>query len=311
MAGAFAHITLVNIAKETARLEAGPGMPDGSIAALLDWFKYCELGCVSPDYPYLSIGGNQTVWADLMHYEHSGDMVKAGIRAVRTLQGEPKRKTFAWILGYAAHVITDATIHPVVELKVGPYKGNERKHRVCEMHQDAYIFFKRLNLGQVGWSEHLDSGICACSAAANRDAIDPDVGNTWHEMLRNCYPAEYAAAPPDINRWHHGFRAVVDHAAEEGYHLFPIARHVAVGYGLTYPAVSDIDLKEYINDIAVPGSRLGYDDVFDKAILNVNEGWRLIANAVFGNDTQYQTTFGNWNLDTGRDSTTGHFVYWG
>ena len=28
MPGAFAHITLINLAREPARLEAGPGMPD-------------------------------------------------------------------------------------------------------------------------------------------------------------------------------------------------------------------------------------------------------------------------------------------
>lgn len=308
MAGAFAHITLVNFAKEPARLEAGPGMPAGAIAALLDWFKYCELGCVSPDYAYLSIGGNQTVWADRMHYEHTGDMVKAGVQAVRSLQGETKRKAFAWILGYAAHVITDATIHPVVELKVGPYAQNKSAHRECEMHQDAYIF-QRLNLGQVGLSEHLDSGICACRAAANPAAIDPDVGNTWHEMLRNCYPAQYAAAAPDIDRWHRGFHTVVDDIAEEGNRLMPIARHVAVDCGLTYPAASDIDRVAYIDDIAVPGGRLSYDQVFDKAISHVIEGWHLIANAVFGNDTRYQTAFGEWNLDTGRDPA-GRIVLW-
>lgn len=308
MPGAFAHITLVNIAKEPARLEAGPGMPAGAIAALLDWFKYCELGCVGPDYAYLSIGGNQTVWADLMHYEHSGDMVKAGVQAVQSLQGETKRKAFAWILGYAAHVITDATIHPVVELKVGPYAQNKRAHRECEMHQDAYIF-QRLNLGQIGLSEHLDSGICACSAAANPAAIDPDVGNTWSEILRICYPGPYAAAAPQIDRWHVGFRTVVDGIAEEGNRLMPIARHVAVGCGMTYPAASDIDRVAYIDDIAVPGGRLSYDQVFDKAITHVIEGWHLIANAVFGNDAQYQTAFGDWNLDTGRDPA-GRIVLW-
>ncbi len=308
MAGTFAHITLVNIAKEPARLEAGPGMPAGAIAALLDWFGYCELGCVSPDYPYLAIGGNQTVWADRMHYEHSGDMVKAGVQALGSLQGETKRKAFAWILGYAAHVITDATIHPVVELKVGPYAQNKSAHRECEMHQDAYIF-QRLNLGEVGLSEHLDSGICACSAAANPAALDPDVGDTWHEMLRNCYPAQCAAAAPDIDRWHRGFRTVVDDIMEEGNRLLPLARHVAVDCGLTYPAVSAIDRAAYIDDIAVPGGRLSYDQVFDKATRHVIEAWHLIANAVFGGDARYQTAFGEWDLDTGRDPS-GRIVLW-
>jgi hypothetical protein len=308
MPGAYAHITLVNIAREPDRLEAGPGMPGEAIAALLDWFKYCELGAVSPDYPYLSIGGKQAVWADRMHYERSGAMVQAGVRALQPLQGEAKRKAFAWLLGYAAHVLADATIHPVVELKVGPYAQNKRAHRECEMHQDAYIFL-RLKLGEVGLSEHLDSGISSCSAAALPNAIDPEIANLWHAMLRDCYPARHAAAAPDIDRWHRGFRAIVDDIAEEGNRLLPLARHVAVDCGLTYPGARGIDRAAYIDALAVPGGRLSYDQVFDKTLRHVIEGWHLLANAVFGADARYQTAFGDWNLDTGRDPT-GRLVLW-
>ena len=309
MAGTFAHITLVNIAKQPAMLEAGPGMSADAIASLLDWFKYCELGCVSPDYPYLSIGSNEPVWADQMHsIEHSGDLVKAGVQAVNLLQGESRRKAFAWILGYAAHVITDATIHPVVQLKVGPYEQNKRAHRECEMHQDAYIF-QRMNLGQVGLSDYLGSGICACSDVANAADLDPDISGIWRGMLQHCYPTRYVANTPDIDRWHRDFCAVVDGISKEGIKLMPIARHVAVDCGLTYPAPNEIDKNNYITSIEVPGCRMSYDDVFDKATRHVIEGWHLIADAVFGNDTRYQTAFGCWDLDTGCDPT-GKIVLW-
>lgn len=36
MPGAYAHITLVNLAKEPNRLEAGPGMAGVAISALMD-----------------------------------------------------------------------------------------------------------------------------------------------------------------------------------------------------------------------------------------------------------------------------------
>jgi hypothetical protein len=101
MPGAYAHITLVNLAKEPHRLEAGPGMAGVAISALMDWFKYCELGAVSPDYPYLAPPlTNQARWADLMHYERTGDMIKVGIPAVRKLAGEEKRRGIrlaAWL----------------------------------------------------------------------------------------------------------------------------------------------------------------------------------------------------------------------
>jgi len=43
MPGAFAHITLVNMLKETRRLDALGGFPDTAKAAVLKYFKYCEL----------------------------------------------------------------------------------------------------------------------------------------------------------------------------------------------------------------------------------------------------------------------------
>ena len=65
MPGAFAHITLTNMLKETKRLDALGGFPDAAKAAALKYFMYCELGAVSPDYPYLAIGDQGAAkWAD-------------------------------------------------------------------------------------------------------------------------------------------------------------------------------------------------------------------------------------------------------
>ena len=69
---------------------------------------------------------------------------------------------------------TDMTIHPVVELRVGPYKGNEGEHRRCEMHQDAFIFPRVMNVGDTGLSEHLATGIGACHAADDEDELDEE-----------------------------------------------------------------------------------------------------------------------------------------
>ena len=68
MPGAFAHITPVNMLKETRRLDALSGFPDVAKTAVPKYFKYCELGAVSPDYPYLAIGDKGVAkWADDMH----------------------------------------------------------------------------------------------------------------------------------------------------------------------------------------------------------------------------------------------------
>lgn len=307
MPGAYAHITLVNLAKEPARLDAGPGMPKPAGLALGRWLKYCELGAASPDYPYLAIGvDGAAAWADRMHYEHTGGMVKAGVEEVKGMNGTARDKAFAWLLGYAAHVIADATIHPVVELKVGPYAENKKAHRVCEMHQDAYIY-RRLNLGNVGVCEHLRSGITVCCTADG--SLDPAVAEPWRAMLKRCYPQDFANLPPDIGGWHRGYTSLLD-KGEEGYRLIPIARHVAVGCGLTYPLYDDVDHEAYIENLETPHGRMSYDQVFEKALDHVVEGWHLIGEAVFADSTAYQTAFWDWNLDTGRDENNV-IVLWG
>lgn len=126
MPGAYAHITLVNMLREPKRLESIKSFPTDAISAILDYFKFCELGAVSPDYPYLALGdSNAKKWADEMHYTRTGSMIHAGVRLLKNMQGESKRKGLAWLLGYSAHVATDVTIHPVVELKVGDYDNHK------------------------------------------------------------------------------------------------------------------------------------------------------------------------------------------
>lgn len=307
MPGAFAHLTLVNELKEPRRLEAIAGFPVEAITAVLDFFKFCELGAVSPDYPYLTIGdANAAVWADLMHYTNTGNMLKAGIGVVSQLQGDSKRKAFAWLLGYAAHVATDVTIHPVVELKVGPYAQNKTDHRVCEMHQDAYIF-QRLNLGQIGLSEHLDSGIWAC-CEANSNQLDGVVAGVWSNMLQQVHSEKFVSNPPNIDLWHQKFKTMVDKIGEEGDKLLPISRHVALDCGLTYPKLKQVQ-KQYIKSLKVPFGSMDYDDIFDKAIISVSHIWQLVAKGVFANDIAYLSQIGNWNLDTGKDEA-GNYVFW-
>jgi hypothetical protein len=181
----------------------------------LDYFQFCELGVVSPDYPYLAIGDNSAEkWADLMHYKNTTLIIKFGIEEIRKLQGEEQRKAFAWLLGYASHVATDVTIHPVVELKVGPYAQNKTDHRICEMHQDAHIF-QRLNLGGVGLSNHLSSGIGACSNE-NGKGLDQTICKLWSGLLNQAYPEDYQLNFPDMDKWHDRFEPIVECISEAG-----------------------------------------------------------------------------------------------
>lgn len=306
MSGAFAHITLVNLAKEIPRLESTPNFPKDVIKWLSRNFKYCELGCVSPDYPYLAINDKKSAeWADLMHYTRSGEMIYAGIAYIKNIpDGLPKRKATAWLLGYVAHMVTDVTIHPVIELKVGTYAENKKEHRICEMHQDSYIF-KRLNLGGIGISEHFESGIQKCG---KNGVLDSEISRVWAEMLNTVHPERFIENPPKIESWHNSFDLMVNKIAEEGYKLIPLARHVAVDCGLTYPSNDKLDFQ-YITNLKTPNGPMDFDEIFDIAITNVVNVWAVIARAIVSDDTGYKKVIGNWNFDTGRDKNE-KLVFW-
>jgi hypothetical protein len=309
MPAAFAHLTLVNVLKERRRLEKIQGFPRPAIAVIARHQKFCELGVVSPDYPYLALGNaGAAKWADKMHYTRVGDMVRAGVDYLRGISGEDQDKGLAWLLGYCAHVATDVTVHPVIELKVGKYEENKLAHRVCEMNQDVYIFKTRMNL-DIGVAEFLSSSICACGRAGNPKSMDPAVSNVWTEMMRRVHPDEFAQNPPDIDLWHSRFTATVDNIAEEGYRLVAIARHVAADAGLVYPLEAELD-RTYLDSLRCPrGRNRSYDEIFDLAVKNVGTVWNWVANAVLRKKDEDVAAIGHWNLDTGKDENE-RFVFW-
>lgn len=306
MPGAYAHLTVVNAARDTDRLES-TGVPIEAIQAVLKYLRFCELGAVSPDYPYLHLmDAGSKKWADLMHYERTNAPIHQGIDFVRALRGEEQLMATAWLMGYAAHVATDVTIHPVVELLVGKYAENATAHRICELNQDAYIF-RRMNLDDVGRSEHLDSGIWNCCDAPDSGILHPTIALVWRQMLSSCYPLEYAANEPDIDAWHRGFKRVVD-IAEEGHRMPLFARHLAVSSGLTYPAPAHIDMK-YIRNLKTPDGPMHYDALFEKAVGNVDAMWALIGRAIFEGDEAFRTLIRHYDLDTGKNAQ-GAYAYW-
>jgi hypothetical protein len=306
MPGAYAHLTMVNVLRARRHMENRLRFSDAAAAALLTYLSFCELGAVSPDYPYLALAdGDSAKWADSMHWTRVGDSLKAGAAAVGAMDGKGREKAFAWLLGYAAHVATDTTIHPVVNLKVGPYAQNKKAHRVCEMNQDAYIW-QRMDLGQVGLSEHLTNGLSTCAAGGKVDAA---VKAAWEAVLRAGNPQEFARNPPNIDKWHAAFDLMVNDIAEESTQLVPFARHVAVGLGLAYPLSSEVD-PTYLRDLRVPGGgTMHYDDIFNHAMESVSAVWVAIEKAVFHGEQSALAAIGNWNLDSGQDAA-GKFAFW-
>jgi hypothetical protein len=263
---------------------------------------------VSPDYPYLAIGDKEAnAWADTMHYERTGEMIRAGVQRVAAMQGSARSKCLAWLLGFASHVVGDVTIHPVVQMKVGPYAENKEAHRLCEMHQDAYIF-QRLNAGGIEAAEYLKSGIVRCSSG---EGLDSEVHGLWGGLLEEVHPTFVTANPPDIDKWHRCFVTIVD-GVDDWSRLPKWARHVTSDCGLTYPRYEEVK-RMFVTQLKAPGETrpLSYDQVFDRAAANVRAAWLTIASGVYDGGTAYASAIRDWNLDTGEELPGGKLTYWG
>ena len=302
MAGAYAHITVVNHAQKMAKQTA---MSKDTKYALGMHLKYAELGAVSPDYPYLAHG--QSVWADNMHYKNTSMLLKNGIEKIRGLTGVDREKAISWLFGFAGHMTTDMTIHPIVEKIVGPYRGNESAHRKCEMHQDSYIF-QRMDLGDLGLTEHLKTGIASCHAAGDIDRLDEGIATVWLNMLKAAYPGADQTVMPEPDKWHRGFTGLLKTLTTAN-RLFPFSRHVATGLNLTYPEVKEIDNK-YIHNLKTPEANMSYEAVFERACKNVISVWEGLDLALSAKGNAFLDKLADWDLDTGRTVPQHAYVFW-
>lgn len=194
---------------------------------------------------------------------------------------------------------------PVIELRVGPYKGNENAHRRCEMHQDAFIFPRVMNVGNTGLSHHLRSGIATCNAEGNKDMIDSTIENVWGQMLQAVYPG---IGMPEPSIWHRGFCNVLATLTDAN-QMFPFARHTAAYLNLTYPVEKDIDLS-FIQRLQTPEGPMDYVDIYQRARCNVIEVWKGLDDALAGNGLETFGQLEDWNLDTGRSVQTAKLVFW-
>lgn len=311
MAGAYAHLTVVNKAFTGSELEE-LSLSNDALIALADYSSFIELGSVSPDYPYLAITEEHRKWADLMHLEmKTKSFILKGIEEVKAINDEEdKRRAFSWLCGFAGHIITDVVIHPVVELKVGTYEGHEAAHRNCEMHQDVYIYKKITGYGEISETEQLSLFGKECSDNEYTDKLNKTISLVWGKMLEVLSKEEYLVNKPEFDTWHSRFHSLVS-TIEETQKFPTISRHViGLDDGTIYPKFEEVNKKEFIENLKVPGNKtMHYDDIFNKAVSQVQQTWKVLDEAVFGNGIAHLEYFADWNLDNGRTSS-GKLEYW-
>jgi len=305
MPGAYAHLTMTALLNSPNALAGLGGLSKQDLGPLLMYSKFFELGAISPDYPYLSVvSSSAKAWAEAMHHQHTGDRLKAGIQFVQKMSGPEKYKALAWLLGFTSHIIADVTVHPVVGLKVGPYEGNEKAHRTCEMHQDVFIYTK-MDVGSIYSGNFLKDGIAACTAPNNLDRLDPTICKVWRYMLKTADGELYQKNRPKFHEWHRWFKSLLATSAPGRF--FAWSRHMAIGDSLLYPVTPDVS---YIENMQTPdGDSMSYLRIFQKAQDNVREYWAIVARACLVGDEAELPRIKNWSLDTGKDEG-GTLTFW-
>lgn len=279
--------------------------------------QFIQLGSVSPDYPYLDIlQPGQKCWADHMHYERTGDAIKAmaGKLADLGISGFQKGEfiiPYCWTLGYISHVTGDLVVHPVVFNIVGPYVGNEIEHRHCEMIQDAFIYHKIRRGAEIKHNKLMEI-IQTCSDPANKEEIQPVLDTFWKDVLNTLFPRDFQDIPPDIDQWHSEFEAWIGFAGRPRF----VGRIFDPNHKFTYKTSSGItpeEKKSFLNKISLSNGRIGtYEkDVFPKAVKQVLNEWTLLSKGILKrNLDDFLATISNCDLDTGKDLQTLKLVYW-
>ena len=207
MAGTFAHITMVGSLLGCAINE----FPKNLKSPLLRYRNRVELGTVSPDLPLVQLwDGKDKAWGNLMHYWMPGDFIRRVIAKIihEDFRNSDTRKKLTWIFGYVSHVVTDLTIHPVVEKKVGCYEIFWKEHFICELHQDMYIY-KKYTEQSIATAEHIvRGGIKDCGIGKRKKILEKAIRELWESTLKEIdservseddrFPAFLSV--PDINR---------------------------------------------------------------------------------------------------------------
>ncbi len=118
MSGGYTHITLAQLAIEEVCFKREGLLHDDAKQALGYWKKFCIVGAVAPDYPYLdATDSNSCAWADAMHKRHAVALLRNGVARIRDLADvNVRQKCTAWLFGFASHVATDSALQNPLSL---------------------------------------------------------------------------------------------------------------------------------------------------------------------------------------------------
>jgi hypothetical protein len=240
------------------------------------------------------------------------------------LVGKPSGNArLAWLAGYIAHCVTDASIHPIVQAIVGPYHTAPVRHRVCEMVQDALLFSETRGCDLQG--THFVRQL-KLSASSDKEAF-PWVIGFWFSLLREVYGD--LDPRPDPEQWREAYAALLDVSSDSA--LAGALSRVIPGLStLIYTSPDQLrserkdDVRDYFDAVPNPqdcSSRLPFAEIgFGRAVESVFQVWKSLdhdvqhAKAIYEKAEKPELPEGlfNWNLDTGAnmDEADPRVTYW-
>ena len=322
MAGAFAHMTVVDSLCNEPEFLVGAGRIGEIVRYTITENKnFCELGSVSPDLPFLNfLNANSKGWANVMHYWNTGDIIRSGVSyfAGRNFEvrDEDTLRALAWFFGYAAHVATDLTVHPVLVASGYAYATNPTGHRFCELNQDAYIFRKHNSEDPAGVRYIENCGIRSCNEPNDSFKLHPAIRELWLNCLSFISPtdvhmkngAEGPLSAPTPDLWFADYTQRLGEYVEQGGGFVLLFRNILEKVGACLPESGEVDLK-YITNLKTPTNQIvDYDAVFEMTLTNVRKTWLELAAALAARDRNV-FALKNADLDTGEADVGGNQVF--
>ncbi|MCL2524168.1 MAG: zinc dependent phospholipase C family protein [Betaproteobacteria bacterium] len=324
MAGAFTHLSIVrSIYADPNRLSAIPGLTPDIRFALQFYSNFVDLGAISPDCAYFDITDSDqeaASWANVMHYWRTGDFVREAIAQLRNkdFTKEENQKTLAWLFGYASHLVTDLTVHPVVGLRVGEYETHKSEHRFCELQQDAYMFFRTLGIEAAAADYIKGAGLKSCTNEPSNNNLYAGISKLWIHSLSAIRPSTGDASyifgnipnkMPRPRTWFKWFCGMIDKGAENGCKI-PILSHFLLKYGFSLPKDQKAIDMSYVNGLATPdGENVDFPVIFEMAVNNTIKYWGELA-AALRMDSLKPFSLPNANLDSGKIDETDTLIFW-
>lgn len=297
MAGPYTHLMVIE-----HLLEKSSPIPHDYFNHLKSHKSFTLHGSIGPDLPaFASLPIIATPeWNKRLHKNKTNatplEMAKLVIKPDFDQNFFPK--AVAWICGYIAHMVTDAVIHPLVNLAVGDYENNKTAHAECETTQDTYIFYKLIGR-ELRKHDNYPELREAQAGAFGAHLIDQNLRDLWSQSLTNAYPTEVANYFKDmkdaINEWNEGYWNNI------GTYGFFVSRHISPTS--SYPTSVGMDkIAKYIASVKTPINEQteSFDAIFFRTTQKVKELWGIVFDQIKSKDlSAFPQYIRAWDLDTG------------